>query len=90
MCRRSSGQSEQAVLAEIRRRSRASAVLLITHRVIGLDFASEIVVLSAGRVIQRGTFDVLREQDGWFRRMLDIQRAVAVVEEAVTRPNLGP
>lgn len=75
--------AEQRVLDAIRQRSATSGVLLITHRVIGLDFVSDIIVLSDGRAIQRGTFAELRSEDGWFRRMLDIQRAAAVVEKRV-------
>jgi thiol reductant ABC exporter CydC subunit len=74
--------SEQNMLGAIRRLSATRGVLLITHRVIGLDFASDIIVLSGGRVIQQGSFADLQGRDGWFRRMLAIQRAAAVVEEA--------
>jgi ABC-type multidrug transport system fused ATPase/permease subunit len=69
------------VLAAVRRMAGARGVLLITHRVVGLDFASDILVLRDGHVVQQGSFAELRNQDGWFRRMLDLQRAAAVVED---------
>ncbi|HOG28845.1 MAG TPA: thiol reductant ABC exporter subunit CydC [Vicinamibacterales bacterium] len=61
--------------------ARDRGVLLVTHRTIGLEGASEIVVLHEGAVIQRGTFSELRRQDGWFRRMHELQRAAAAIEE---------
>ncbi len=61
--------------------ARDRGVLLVTHRTVGLAGADEIVVLHEGAVIQRGTLDELRRQDGWFRRMHDLQRAAAIVEE---------
>lgn len=65
----------------LRRLARDRGVLLVTHRTIGLEGASEIVVLHEGEVIERGTFSGLRRQDGWFRRMHDLQRAAAAIEE---------
>ena len=77
--------AERHLLAAVRRHAGRRGVLLITHRVVGLDFASEIIVLQHGRTIQRGTYDTLRNQDGWFRRMLDLQRSVSIVEELAGR-----
>lgn len=42
-------------------------VLLVTHRLIGLDRYDEIVVLDSGRVIQRGRHADLVDQPGWYR-----------------------
>jgi thiol reductant ABC exporter CydC subunit len=78
--------AERRVLAAVRRMARTRGVLLITHRVVGIDFTSEIVVLQDGHVIQHGAYAALRDQDGWFRRMLDLQRSAAVVEEGVDSP----
>jgi ATP-binding cassette subfamily C protein CydC len=43
------------------------AVVLVTHRLRGLDGYDEIVVLDAGRIIQRGRHDELVETPGWYR-----------------------
>jgi len=75
--------AERHVLAAVRHMASTRGVLLITHRVVGLDFTSEIVVLRDGHVIQQGDFVELRKEDGWFRRMLDLQRSAAVVEEEI-------
>jgi ABC-type multidrug transport system fused ATPase/permease subunit len=41
-------------------------VLLITHRLRGLEDADRILVLEQGRVVARGTHDELLEQGGWY------------------------
>ncbi len=43
------------------------AVLLVTHRLRGLADVDEIVVLDAGRVVQRGAHDDLVATEGWYR-----------------------
>jgi ABC-type multidrug transport system fused ATPase/permease subunit len=42
------------------------AVLLITHRLDGLDRVDEILVLEAGRVVERGTHTELLQAKGRF------------------------
>ena len=44
-------------------------ILLVTHRLTGLDAVDEIVVLDAGRVVARGTHAELVETPGVYRRM---------------------
>ncbi|SHL66811.1 ATP-binding cassette, subfamily C, CydCD [Actinacidiphila paucisporea] len=57
-------------------RGRDRTTLLITHRLAGLagDAVDEIVVLDAGRVVQRGTYRELATADGPFRRTLERER----------------
>ncbi|MFD0823238.1 hypothetical protein ACFQ0D_34100, partial [Micromonospora zhanjiangensis] len=42
-------------------------VVLVTHRLAGLDRYDEILVLAAGRVIRRGRHDELIRTPGWYR-----------------------
>ncbi|MFF5719561.1 thiol reductant ABC exporter subunit CydD [Streptomyces buecherae] len=49
--------------------------VLITHRLAGLDAVDEVLVLDAGRVAQRGSYDELVAAPGPFRRMLERERA---------------
>ena len=48
------------------------ATVLITHRLAGCEVADEVIVLDAGRVVQRGTPEALLAVDGpyrnWWRR----------------------
>ena len=66
-----------AVLAERARRG----VLLITHRLAGLEPADEILVLDRGRVAERGTFTALKARPGPFARMLAAQRSSGAIDE---------
>ncbi|SBT54514.1 thiol reductant ABC exporter subunit CydC [Micromonospora narathiwatensis] len=51
------------------------SVLLISHRLSGLAGLDEIVVLDAGRVVQRGRHDELVAQPGWYRDQWLLQAA---------------
>ncbi|MEU8087535.1 thiol reductant ABC exporter subunit CydC [Micromonospora sp. NPDC049101] len=51
------------------------SVLLISHRLSGLAGLDEIVVLDAGRVIQRGRHTELVATDGWYRDQWLLQAA---------------
>ncbi|MGD0391133.1 MAG: thiol reductant ABC exporter subunit CydC [Acidimicrobiales bacterium] len=45
------------------------ALVLITHRLAGLESVDEILVVDEGRVVERGTHDVLIDQDGRYSRL---------------------
>ncbi|MGK5738293.1 thiol reductant ABC exporter subunit CydC [Micromonospora sp. URMC 103] len=51
------------------------SVLLISHRLTGLDGLDEIVVLDAGRVVQRGRHPELVTVPGWYRDQWLLQEA---------------
>jgi ATP-binding cassette, subfamily C, bacterial CydC len=51
------------------------SVLLVTHRLRGLDRYDEILVLDSGRVIQRGQHHDLLGQPGWYREQWLAQEA---------------
>lgn len=55
------------VLNNILDRPGGQSVLLITHDVFGLESMNEILVLEAGRVVQRGCHHVLLAEDGPYR-----------------------
>ncbi|BCB85280.1 hypothetical protein Psuf_025930 [Phytohabitans suffuscus] len=55
-----------AVLAGVLGAARG-AVVLVTHRLRGLEGVDEVIVLDAGRVAARGTHAELVEAPGWYR-----------------------
>ncbi|MFI6162023.1 thiol reductant ABC exporter subunit CydC [Micromonospora haikouensis] len=55
--------------------SAGHSVLLISHRLSGLADLDEIVVLDAGRVVQRGRHDELVAAPGWYRDQWLLQEA---------------
>jgi ABC-type transport system involved in cytochrome bd biosynthesis fused ATPase/permease subunit len=73
-------ETEHALMGEIRACAVRRGVLLITHRLVGLDRADEIIVLREGIVVERGSFGELVARGGLFRRMLDLQRSAAIVD----------
>jgi ATP-binding cassette subfamily C protein CydC len=50
--------------------------LLITHRLVGLENVDEILVMKAGKIVERGTQAGLLARGGAFRRLWDMQNRV--------------
>jgi subfamily B ATP-binding cassette protein MsbA len=66
-------ESERLVQQAIERLMRERTVLVIAHRLATVRDADEIVVLDAGRVVQRGTHEELYRTGGLYRRLHDLQ-----------------
>ncbi len=64
-----------ALTADLLDATRGRTTLLITHRLTGLDAVDEIVVLDAGRVLERGTHGELLERRGQYWRLWCRERA---------------
>lgn len=67
-------ETEGEVIAAVQEASRGRTVLHITHRLVGLDRADEVVVLDGGRVAERGPHAELAAAGGLYARMLAVQR----------------
>ena len=66
-------ESERLVQQAIERLMRERTVLVIAHRLATVRDADEIVVLDAGRVVQRGSHEELLQAGGLYRRLYDLQ-----------------
>src|SRR6185503_729792 len=66
-------KSERLVQQAIERLMHHRTVLVIAHRLATVRNADEIVVLDAGRVVQRGTHEELLQTSGLYRRLYDLQ-----------------
>ena len=66
-------ESERLVQQAIERLMRERTVLVIAHRLATVRDADEIVVLDAGRVVQRGSHEELLSAGGIYRRLYDLQ-----------------
>ena len=66
--------TEEEVLCALRELREGRTTLTITHRLAGLADADEIVVLRAGRVVERGRHEELLAGGGLYRRLWDLQR----------------
>jgi ABC-type transport system involved in Fe-S cluster assembly fused permease/ATPase subunit len=72
----------QASLAQI---SRGRTTLVIAHRLSTIVDADEILVLDAGRIVERGTHDGLLAARGVYAAMWDRQHQVEEAEETLRR-----
>ncbi|MGW3358780.1 thiol reductant ABC exporter subunit CydD [Streptomyces bungoensis] len=72
-----------ALTADLLAATEGRTTLLITHRLAGLDAVDEVVVLEAGRVVQRGPYAELAAVDGPLRAM--IRREAATEAPAAVR-----
>ncbi|GGZ99591.1 ABC transporter [Streptomyces spiroverticillatus] len=68
-----------ALTADLLAATEGRTTVLITHRLQGLEAVDEVVVLDAGRVVQRGDFVALTAEEGPLRRMLERERAAEPV-----------
>ena len=74
--------TERELLACLWEAARDRAVLLITHRLVGMEEMDEILVLDAGRVVERGTHEQLHAAGGLYSRMLETQQELLVEPRA--------
>jgi thiol reductant ABC exporter CydC subunit len=66
----------RAVMAAAAAAAEGRSLLVITHRLCGLEDMDEIIVLAAGRVVARGRHEELLRQDGLYRRLWETERGM--------------
>jgi ATP-binding cassette subfamily C protein CydC len=66
--------AERDLLAALAPLMAGRTTLIITHHLVGLERADEILVLEGGRIVERGCHDVLVHRDGVYRRMWDLRQ----------------
>ncbi|KAA3644735.1 MAG: thiol reductant ABC exporter subunit CydC [Chloroflexi bacterium] len=65
--------TEQAILKTIHNNLGHKTILMITHRIVGLDNFDHIIVMDKGQIKQQGKHEELIGDDGLYRRMWSIQ-----------------
>ncbi|MGA2502917.1 MAG: thiol reductant ABC exporter subunit CydD [Anaerolineales bacterium] len=65
--------TEKQVLDPLFTDMRARSLLLITHRLVGLENMDEILVLDHGRIVENGSHANLLDLGGLYRRLWDFQ-----------------
>jgi ATP-binding cassette subfamily C protein CydC len=68
--------TERELMAALQTLAAGRTTLLITHRLVGLDAADEILVLRAGRIVERGRHHELMQMGGLYRHMWDLQNQI--------------
>ena len=80
--------TEKEIQANLKTASEGRTTLVIAHRLSTIIDADEILVLSAGRVVERGTHASLLAEDGLFAEMWRKQQEAA--ERGVTVDDIAP
>lgn len=72
--------NERAILDTLHTALADRTTLIITHRLVGLDRAGEILVMHAGRIVERGRHSDLLQIHGTYRRMWESQNQVLATD----------
>jgi len=75
-------ETEQALIRAVVEARPHCAMMLITHRPVGLELMDEIIVLEEGRIVERGTPGVLMAHSARLRRLFDLVAVQAAGVEA--------
>lgn len=67
-------ETEEKILKSFVELRRGKTNILVSHRVSTLNAADRVLVLEDGRIVQQGTPEELKEQEGIFRRIYEIQK----------------
>ncbi|QBD78762.1 thiol reductant ABC exporter subunit CydC [Ktedonosporobacter rubrisoli] len=70
--------TEREVLQELRTLMKGRTTLMITHRLVDMDIADEIVVLNEGKVVECGKPYELMQLEGYYWKLWNMQRQVLV------------
>jgi ATP-binding cassette, subfamily B, heavy metal transporter len=69
------GITEQRVLRRLRRLTKQTTTLLITHRLASARHADDILVFDKGRLVERGTHNGLKERGGYYAQLWQSQHS---------------
>ncbi|MEO6037859.1 MAG: ATP-binding cassette domain-containing protein, partial [Saprospiraceae bacterium] len=66
-------ESEKLVQIALDRLLQNRTALVIAHRLSTVQHANEIVVLDAGRIVERGTHSFLMQHGQYYRKLVELQ-----------------
>jgi thiol reductant ABC exporter CydC subunit len=94
-CEHLEPEAADALTADLLDVTEGRSLVLITHRLAGLDAVDEIIVLDAGRVVERGSHDELLDRGGrystlWWDEMRFERHPSTSAPTLVATPGLAP
>ena len=70
-------ENQHILLTAINELTKGKTLIIIAHRLSTIRNASQIVVLDGGRIVQQGTHKTLIQQDGVYRRFVQIRKTTS-------------
>ncbi|HEX7082395.1 MAG TPA: ABC transporter transmembrane domain-containing protein [Gammaproteobacteria bacterium] len=83
-------RSERAIQTALDRLAKRRTTLVIAHRLSTVVDADEILVLEAGRIVERGRHDELLERNGLYAQMWSLQEQERALRRSERRAGLRP
>lgn len=74
--------TEARILAHLRAARAGRTAIIVSHRLSAVADADEIIVLKAGRIVERGDHAALVRADGWYAAQWRYQQLAATLEAA--------
>ncbi|MCA0972419.1 thiol reductant ABC exporter subunit CydC [Halobacillus litoralis] len=68
--------TEQSLYRHLFEQAKDDTLVLISHRLTGLEQMDQIIVMEQGKVVETGTYDELMAQQGYFYQMKQIEKSV--------------
>lgn len=68
--------TEQAIYDQLFQQAKDDTLILVSHRLTGLEKMDQIIVMENGTIIESGTFDELMNRKGYFYELKQIEKSV--------------
>ncbi|CAG9622067.1 thiol reductant ABC exporter subunit CydC [Sutcliffiella rhizosphaerae] len=68
--------TENAIFEKLFEKAKDDTLVLVSHRLTGLERMDQIIVMENGNVVEAGTFDELMKAKGYFYEMKEIEKSV--------------
>jgi ATP-binding cassette, subfamily B, multidrug efflux pump len=81
-------QTEEGILGELKAVMTGRTTILISHRISTVKHADQIVVLKAGRIVERGTHQELLSREGQYHRLYQRQLLASELEALADRESV--
>ncbi|MDQ0199875.1 ABC transporter transmembrane domain-containing protein [Neobacillus ginsengisoli] len=73
-------KTEEAILSALREEREGKTTIITSHRLSAIQHATLILILEDGKIIERGTHEVLMNSGGWYKEMYLRQQLEELVE----------